>query len=546
MAVVMPAAKQAFFTSTGIPLVGGRVRTFVAGTSTPKATFSDAAGTIPNANPVVLDARGEALIYWAGGYKVQLEDSTGAVIWTVDNYVASDSTPSDGITILPSATVVDIGAATTRTVSITGVTGISSFGSTGQEGAWRFVRFASVLVITHNATSMVLPGNNSVTTAANDSAIFYCTSPGNWVCTAYFRNSAVEPVVSPTGALAVVGAVSAGTPPFVLAPHALRNRVINGCFRVNQRAAPGTPFAVGTPGVGVYCADRFYGFITAGTGTMTLDVLSAVGVGGYPAPYLRAQTTVADAALAGTDSYRFGTLIEAQNIADLGWGTASAQPVTVTFLARAGTAGTYSGSLANAGRTRCYPFSFSIIFPSVWTVITIVIPGDTTGPAWARDNTAGIELAFDFGSAAGMRGAAGAWSSSNLVGVTGARSPITTFAEDLQIAAVQLERGNYGTSFEARPYSMELEMCQRYFEAGAIRAYGYAAVASAVVGASMGYKATKRITPVVTFTNTFANNVPATPSSIDSSTPEAFSCIRLASAAGATNAGDSWTANAEL
>ena len=546
MAVVMPAAKQAYFTSTGIPLVGGRVRTYAAGTSTPKATYSDAAGTIPNANPVVLDARGEALIYWAGGYKVQLEDSTGAIVWTVDNYVASDSTPSDGITVLPSGAVVDIGAATTRTVSITGVAGISSFGSTALEGAWRFVRFASVAVVTFNITSMVLPGNASVTTAAGDSAIFYCASPGNWVCLAYFRAAPLEPVVGPTGALAVAGPVSAGSPPFTLAPHALRNRVINGCFRVNQRGAPGTPFAVGSVGTRIYASDRVSGFINAGTGTMTLDVQSAVGLGGYPAAYLRAQTTVADAALAGTDSYRFGTLIEAQNVADLGWGTLSAQPVTLSFLARSATVGTYSGSVANAGRTRCYPFSFTIDAPLAWTPYTIVIPGDKAGPAWASDASAGIELAFDFGSAAGLRGAAGAWASSNLVGVTGALSPITTFGQDLQIAAVQLERGNYATSFEARPYSLELGLCQRYFEVGVSRVYGYAGGAGGVVGGSVGYKATKRVTPVLALANTFATNVPATASTVDSQAPEAFSCYRLSSGAGATNAGDTWTASAEL
>jgi hypothetical protein len=545
MAVVMPAAKQAFFTSTGIPLVGGRVRTFAAGTSTPKATFADAAGTIPNANPVVLDARGEALIYWAGGYKVQLEDSTGAVIWTVDNYVASDSTPSDGITVLPSATVVDIGAATTRTVSITGVTGISSFGSTGQEGAWRFVRFASVLVIAYDATSMVLPGNNSVTTAANDSAIFYCTSPGNWVCTAYFRNTAIAPVVGETGALRTYGPVSVGTPPFVLSPHAMRNRVINGCFRVNQRGAPGTLFPV-TVGSPTYTTDRWFGYVGAGTGTMQLNVSSSVGVGGYPVNYLRAVTTVADAALAGSDAYIVGQFIEAQNVADLGWGTAGAQPITLSFLARASSAGTYAGAITNAAGTRSYPFQFSIIFPSFWTIVQIVIPGDTAGPAWATGDTIGISVIFDFGSAAALRGPANAWASSTFYGVTGAMSPITTLAEELQIAAVQLERGNYATSFEARPISLELSLCQRYYEVGIIRTYGYADVASGVVGASMTYKATKRITPTVTFTNTFANNVPATPSLLDSTDIQMFSCIRLATALGPTNSGDTWTANAEL
>ena len=72
--------------SAGAPLAGGQLWTYAAGTSTPLATYSDSAGTVPNTNPVTLDARGEAVIYWGPApYKVILKDADGATIWTVDN-----------------------------------------------------------------------------------------------------------------------------------------------------------------------------------------------------------------------------------------------------------------------------------------------------------------------------------------------------------------------------------------------------------------------------------------------------------------------------
>lgn len=90
MASLLPNGKQSFETSAGTPLVGGRLYTYAAGTTTPKATYADAAETTPNTNPVILDARGEATVFWSGAYKVQLRDALDAVIWTVDALVGSD------------------------------------------------------------------------------------------------------------------------------------------------------------------------------------------------------------------------------------------------------------------------------------------------------------------------------------------------------------------------------------------------------------------------------------------------------------------------
>lgn len=90
---LMPEPRQRYFDSNGQPLAGGLVYTYAAGTNTPKATFTDSAGTTPSSNPVVLDVNGEALIYWSGAYKVNVTSSIGVQIagYPVDNFISIDS-----------------------------------------------------------------------------------------------------------------------------------------------------------------------------------------------------------------------------------------------------------------------------------------------------------------------------------------------------------------------------------------------------------------------------------------------------------------------
>lgn len=90
MASLMPQGKQRYTDNNGNNLAGGKLYTYEAGTSTPLATYSDQAGAVPNANPVVLNARGEATIFWgSAAYKAVLKDASDVEIWTQDNLQAS-------------------------------------------------------------------------------------------------------------------------------------------------------------------------------------------------------------------------------------------------------------------------------------------------------------------------------------------------------------------------------------------------------------------------------------------------------------------------
>lgn len=91
-------------------------------------------------------------------------------------------------TTLASAGTVAIGAALTNYVIISGTTGITAFDAIAQ-GAERIVRFLGALTITHNATSLILPGGASITTVAGDIMRFISEGGGNWRCTSFTRNS---------------------------------------------------------------------------------------------------------------------------------------------------------------------------------------------------------------------------------------------------------------------------------------------------------------------------------------------------------------------
>lgn len=85
---LMPMPKQQYIGILGTPLVGGKVYTYAAGTTNPKATYTDAAGTTPHENPITLNLRGEppSAIFWSGNYRVDVRDALGNLVYTVDNY----------------------------------------------------------------------------------------------------------------------------------------------------------------------------------------------------------------------------------------------------------------------------------------------------------------------------------------------------------------------------------------------------------------------------------------------------------------------------
>lgn len=85
---------------------------------------------------------------------------------------------------IASASTCDLGSKEAMSLYITGTTTITSLG-TVSEGIRKWVRFADALTLTHNSTSLKLPGGVSITTATDDRALFESQGGGNWVCLTY-------------------------------------------------------------------------------------------------------------------------------------------------------------------------------------------------------------------------------------------------------------------------------------------------------------------------------------------------------------------------
>jgi hypothetical protein len=84
--------RSKFYDTNGAVLAGGKLYTYQAGTTTPLATYTDQTEGTANANPVILDANGEALV-WIGSnsYKFVLKDSSDVTLYTWDNIAAVDN-----------------------------------------------------------------------------------------------------------------------------------------------------------------------------------------------------------------------------------------------------------------------------------------------------------------------------------------------------------------------------------------------------------------------------------------------------------------------
>lgn len=106
----------------------------------------------------------------------------GATAWTSLEYSSSGEHGAEDT--VASATTASIGATASQHVSVTGTTTITGFGTVAA-GVIRFGRFTGILTLTHNATSLILPGGVNITTAAGDRFIAVSLGSGNWQVVSY-------------------------------------------------------------------------------------------------------------------------------------------------------------------------------------------------------------------------------------------------------------------------------------------------------------------------------------------------------------------------
>ena len=264
-----------------------------------------------------------------------------------------------------------------------------------------------------------------------------------------------------------------------------KNRIINGQMQIDQRNAGASV----TPFDGQYTLDRWRAYQSAASKFSAQQNAGSVTPPAGFTKYLGI-TSLSSYSVLSSGYNIIRQNIEGLNVSDLGWGTANAQPVTLSFWVRSSLTGTFGGSLSNSSQARSYPFSYTISAANTWEQKTVTIPGDTSG-TWLTDNGIGITVNFGLGVGSTVSGTAGAWAGSAFYSATGATSVVGTSGAIWYLTGVQLEKGSTATSFDYLDYGRSLIQCQRYYETGAI-AFANQSVISGT------FKVSKRATPTMT------------------------------------------------
>jgi hypothetical protein len=295
-----------------------------------------------------------------------------------------------------------------------------------------------------------------------------------------------------------------GMTPTAQSLQGFRNRIINGNMVIDQRNA-GASVTIAQGGAG-FSVDRFQigNFRTAG-GSITAQQSSVVPAANFVNSLI--VTNGSAGASAASDAVFVQQKIEGFNTADFGWGTASAQPITISFWVRSSVTGTYGVSVR--GSDRSYIGSVVINQANTYEYKTINIPAITTG-TWNTTNGEGVALLFDLGIGSTSSQTGGSWQNTANYGLTGGTKWYLTSGATFYITGVQFEVGSVATPFEQIDYGRELIMCQRYYSVATNTGVLFSPVANlgnfGGAVSSFVLPVTMRTTPTLSYTQTAASS----------------------------------------
>lgn len=243
-----------------------------------------------------------------------------------------------------------------------------------------------------------------------------------------------------------------------------RNVIINGAMSVAQRGTSDTSVS----GQERFVTDRFLTGII-GTNSAVFAITQSTDAPTGFTHSLKWDCTTADSSLAADHQSKIEHRIEGLNVAHLGWGTANAQTVTLSFYIKSNLTGNTQVAFVNSDNNRSYVATFTIDAANTWERKVLTIPGDTSG-TWLTDNTIGLRLRWgNFGSDY-QTGSVDQWNGGQYMSRND--SPInfsSSTSDELYLTGVQLEVGEKATPFEHKRFSEELNDCLRYYE----KSYNY-------------------------------------------------------------------------
>jgi hypothetical protein len=287
-------------------------------------------------------------------------------------------------------------------------------------------------------------------------------------------------------------------------PYTLKNKLINGDFRIDQRNAGASV----TPTNAQYTLDRWQSVAGAAS---KYSIQQNAGSVTPPAGFKNYLGVTSLSAYSVGASEIFGIFqpIEGFNTADLGFGASGASTVTLSFWVRSSLTGTFGGSLSNGAVNRSYPFTYTISVANTWEYKTVTIAGDTTGTWVGATNGVGLNVQFSLGTGTSLSGTAGAWAGSFYGSATGATSVVGTNGATFYITGVQLEQNTSATPFERRLYNQELANCQRYyyeFDVSGLSAIPCWSQAANITNCRMMVPVTMRTTLTASYAGTIGDN----------------------------------------
>lgn len=442
-----PVGNEQQFDANGNPLVGGKIYTYIAGSSTPVATYTDNSTGTQQANPIILNSLGlPASPIWltnSVSVKFIIRDSADVLIRTIDNLAGiNDVTAAASEWVASSITPTYISS--------------TSFSMAGdQTQAFQVGR----RILTTNTAgtryssiiSSVFTTGVTTVTVVNDSG----TLDSGLSNVAYGLLSQSNPSIP--ARLPYVTAINGGQ----LA--GMRNKVINGRFEVWQG---GTSFSC-PAATETYCADQW---IVVPTGATCVVSRTAFSTASGAIRY-----AMQAAGAASLTSIEYVQRIEAANSFDL-----ASKTITVTATLYQNSGSNWTGCLARIFRANTAD-TFSGITQEGSTQPFALANNTATKFTWqftlSASATTGIELVID---------------------TLNAQPAGTGFA----ITEVQLELGSASTPFEQRANVLELSLCQRYTRPISAFSY-YGQCTSTTNGVVAAGGVPMRITPTLSTTAGF-------------------------------------------
>lgn len=506
MALLSPQIKQRFFDANGAPLVGGKLYSYEAGTTTPLATYTDSEGLTPNSNPIILDANGEADVWLVSeSYKFELTAADDTSIWVVDNVLPYASAPDGSVT---TSQLADLAVTTVK---------IQNLNVTAEKLADGSVTTAKIADL--NVTTGKLAAN-SVTPAKLERATdgYLLTAQG------------------------------AGSDPVWAAPAAInRNVIINGAMQVWQK---GNTFSPGSGGV--YTADRFLLNRTS-SGTVSVDRSTNIPTAAqtvYPMVYSHL-TTIGTASSNGASDYMLvEQRVEGNNIKSIISGE-----FTFSFWVNCSSTGTFSVRFSNITPDYCYVSTFTVLAANTWEKKTITVAAQSSPSSFNYATGTGLNVGIVLGAGTSFQTATlNAWQAGNFFASAAQTQLYTSSTATFRTTAWKIESGPIATDFVPFGGSdlSDETACLRYYLSTIYFSTntawsGTSAAANVYYSTGVNFPVIMRATPTLVLTNQVNIQFGATTGETDI-TSAGYREVRTASGS-ASNAGyrsTFLTANAEL